>query len=100
MRTIVDLPDDDVKALDMLAKRKDESRAELVRRAVANYLEQENKPHPMKNDIFGTMGDVFTEDALVIEQRLRGEWDEREGGNTHWSLNERGQPPYKGGKPQ
>jgi len=39
MRTIVDLPEDQIKALDSIGKREDLSRTELVRRAVAAYLD-------------------------------------------------------------
>ena len=36
MRTIVDIPEKDIKALDSLGKKQDLSRAELVRRGVYN----------------------------------------------------------------
>lgn len=95
MRTLVDLPENDIKALDLMGKRMGESRAELVRRAVADYLDKENKPQAIKHDLFGAMKDVFTEDALVYEQRVRSEWDEREENTAHWSLNEPDTSPYK-----
>lgn len=74
MRTIVDLPEADIKALDLLAKRAKLSRAELIRRAVATFIEQEILNQAISNDIFGLYADVFTQDALEIEKNLRTEW--------------------------
>lgn len=39
MRTIIDLPDDQIRRLGEICRREDVSRAEVVRRAVADYLE-------------------------------------------------------------
>ncbi len=97
MRTIVDIPDDNIKTLDIIAKHKDVSRAELVRRAVADYLEKENTPKPMSTELFGSMKDVYTEDSLIIEQRLRSEWDDREEMYGNWGMQEPKAPPYDAG---
>lgn len=96
MRTIIDLPDEDIKALDMLAKRMKKSRAELVRQSVAAYLENECKAAPLTHDIYGMYDDVFTRDALAIESDLRGEWVQRESDSTLWSLNDPAQQDYRG----
>lgn len=95
MRTIVDLPEEDIQALDLLAKRSKLSRAELVRRSVTAYIEKEAENNAITHDIFGLYSDVFTQDALEIERNLRGEWDERESHTATWGLNEPVQSPYK-----
>lgn len=72
MRTIVDLPDDQMAALKALAERNGLSRAELVRRAVAAYLEQRRMP---TGDAAFGLWRKWGEDGLDYEDRLRREWD-------------------------
>ena len=38
MRTIVDIPDTQVKILDQVSKKKKVSRAKIIRQAVTNYI--------------------------------------------------------------
>ncbi len=83
MRTIIDIPEDQVKALDVLGKKHDLSRAELVRRAVAQYLEAEQKSQKSKLDqYFGIFKDdptVFEGlDGLAWQRKMRAEWAERD----------------------
>lgn len=78
MRTIIDLPEENIKALDLLAKRSKLSRAELIRRAVTAFIETETLNQSVSHDIFGLYADIFTNDALEIEKNLRSEWDEND----------------------
>ena len=83
MRTIVDIPEDQIKALDSLGKKEDVSRAELVRRAINRYLETETaKSAEAIDKYFGLFkGDdaVFGGmDGLEYQQKIRAEWDERD----------------------
>jgi len=71
MRTIVDLPDEQVDALHQLGTRDNLSRAELVRRAVAEYLDKQQAPSD--DHAFGLWQRRHC-DALDYEDRLRGEW--------------------------
>ena len=83
MRTLIDLPEDDIKALDMIGKKEDLSRAELVRRAVARYLEEEQDA--AKNDVDKYFG-LFKDDptafdglsGLEYQQKMRDEWGVRD----------------------
>jgi len=100
MRTIIDLPEDDIKMLDYLAKSMKKSRAELVRRSVSAYLEKEGGAQAISSDIFGLYDDVFTKDSLELQQELRGDWEQREVSSRHWSMQEPKQPTYDGGKAQ
>jgi metal-responsive CopG/Arc/MetJ family transcriptional regulator len=71
MRTIIDLPQDRVKELDALAREKDVSRAELIRRAIVFWLKSEHLPKAERAfGIWKSRG----EDALAYEDRLRNEW--------------------------
>ncbi|QHN04461.1 ribbon-helix-helix domain-containing protein [Granulicella sp. WH15] len=71
MRTLVDIPEDDLNLLNQLSKAGDVPRAELVRQAIAHYLE----PHRLakKSSAFGLWADQ-PEDGLEFQKRLRDEW--------------------------
>ncbi|MCP4407967.1 MAG: ribbon-helix-helix protein, CopG family [Gammaproteobacteria bacterium] len=73
MRTIVDLPEEQIKILATIGKQSRLSRAEMVRRAVAEYIARYN---PEQGDeAFGLWKDR-AEDGLSYQSRLRAEWDE------------------------
>jgi hypothetical protein len=77
MRTIVDLPPEQIKALDGYRKKQGISRAEAVRRAVASFL----PPKPgkrfdfRKDPAFGSSGGLRKEDSVELVRRLREEWE-------------------------
>ena len=79
MRTIVDLPAEQVESLDEWCRREGVSRAEAVRQAVAAHLRKNHTSGASR--AFGIWRDV-AEDGLAYQERLRREWDERERG---WS---------------
>lgn len=70
MRTLVDIPDAQIEALDKLAAAKQVSRALLIREAVGDLLDRQ------KDDVvrrgFGLWGN--SEDGLAVQRRLRSEW--------------------------
>lgn len=74
MRTIIDLPEDQLDALEGICKREQISRAEAIRRAVALFVRQRGA---------GASGLAFglwrgtRGDGLRYQQRLRREWDGR-----------------------
>lgn len=72
MRTIIELPEDQIQALDGLCRRAGISRAEAIRQAVASHvrLERQSAPDPA----FGLWRGRGV-DGLTYERRLRGEWD-------------------------
>lgn len=76
MRTIVDLPEKQIKALDLYRKKEGISRAEAVRRAVAAFvpaLERKRidfTAHPA----FGSSKKFRKEDSVTTVRRLREEW--------------------------
>lgn len=72
MRTIVDLPDEQIVALKQLSNDTHLSRAELMRRAVQEYLVR-HRPQPTEQ-AFG-LWKTREKDALSIQERLRSEWD-------------------------
>ncbi len=100
MRTIVDIPENQIKALDLLGKKEDLSRAELVRRAVKTYLdiEQQNKSAGGLDKHFGFLKDDLQPfdglDALEYERKMRAEWDQRDEMYSNWGMNEKPVPPY------
>lgn len=71
MRTIVDLPDGDLKAIKSLAKQQKVSQAEAIRRAVRVYLEANRGEQP-DAAAFGLW--ARRENGLAYQQTLRDEW--------------------------
>lgn len=71
MRTIVDLPEEQLDGLAEICRREGISRAEAVRRAVAAFL-QDLAPIAV-DDAFGLWRDRGF-DGLEYERRLRVEW--------------------------
>ena len=104
MRTIIDLPEENIKSLDLLGKKQNLSRAELVRRAVSNYLEiEQTKTQNNLDSYFGLFKDdkdVFDGlDGLGWQEKMREEWDDRDSlinqrQNQNTGLNEKPQEPY------
>lgn len=72
MRTLVDLPEKLIREIDSLAEREDISRAEAVRRAVAEYVTKHSSPR--SDAAFGIWKSKRI-DALDYEDSLRKEWD-------------------------
>jgi hypothetical protein len=76
MRTIVDLPESQIEALDRYRKREGISRAEALRRAVAAFVPDAGKKkidfaaHPA----FGSSKRFRKEDSVLTVRRLREEW--------------------------
>lgn len=78
MRTLVDIPENHLEALNAMAKAKEVSRAELLRQAISEYVKAhaEKKTGEGIEKAFGLWGADF-EDGLSYQQRLRAEWDDR-----------------------
>jgi metal-responsive CopG/Arc/MetJ family transcriptional regulator len=73
MRTIVELPATQIRALKALCKRERISRAEAVRRAVAKMLSDENPREDDLDAAFGVWRDKPRGGRHYVE-KLRGEW--------------------------
>jgi metal-responsive CopG/Arc/MetJ family transcriptional regulator len=70
MRTIVDLPEDQLNALAELCKAQRISRAEAVRRALADLLARQHRG--ARENTFGTWK---KRNSRKLVERLRREWD-------------------------
>ena len=83
MRTIVDIPEEKLKALDAYCKALGISRAEGVRRGVDKILEQELAEEKSKrlarvlDETYGAWKDLGIGDAVEYQRALRAEWDNR-----------------------
>lgn len=77
MRTIIDLPPEQIKALDGYGKRQGISRAEAVRRAVACFLPPKlgKRLDFRKDPAFGSSRAIRKEDSVELVRRLREEWE-------------------------
>jgi metal-responsive CopG/Arc/MetJ family transcriptional regulator len=71
MRALVDLPEAQVRALDELSRNEKQSRAALIREAIADYLAKRRRKQA--SDAFGLWGSRKI-DGLEYQERMRGEW--------------------------
>jgi predicted transcriptional regulator len=71
MRTLVDLGDAQVRALDELAKAEKRSRAALIRQAIEDFLARRRAGR--QDNAFGLWGER-RQDGLAYQEKLRGEW--------------------------
>lgn len=75
-RTIIDLPDEDLKRLDDLAEETSVPRATVLREAVSEYVARKGKapatPKPLAG--FGALKGYYGE-AQAYQDELRREWE-------------------------
>ncbi len=71
MRTLVDIPESDLRELSELGRRQGQSRAALIREAVGTYLVIRRQTRT--TDAFGLWGRKGP-DGLAHQRQLRGEW--------------------------
>ena len=71
MRTLVDLGDAQLKALDELSKKEKRSRAALIRRAIDDYLAKQSDKQ--EGDAFGLWGKRKV-NGLAYQEKVRSEW--------------------------
>lgn len=71
MRAIIDIPDDVVERLSELGARQRLARAEIIRRAIALYLKENERPR--EDEAFGLWKDRNI-DGVDYQTRLREEW--------------------------
>ena len=73
MRTLVDIPEQQIVDLSELCQTQGVSRAEIIRRAISTYLIQHK---PKEVDSFGLWKteNKISEDGLEYQKKLRNEW--------------------------
>jgi hypothetical protein len=76
MRTIVEIPDEELRELTEICQREGISRAEAVRRAIRDYIAQDEAAF---DEAFGSWKE-HAEDGVELQRRLRAEWDDRDSG--------------------
>ncbi|MGH7950998.1 MAG: CopG family transcriptional regulator [Limisphaerales bacterium] len=72
MRTIIELPEEQLEALGNISSREKTSRAEIIRRAVGSYIHE--KQAGKGRSAFGLWKKKKI-NALKYESRLRAEWE-------------------------
>jgi metal-responsive CopG/Arc/MetJ family transcriptional regulator len=70
MRTLVDIPETQLTQLTAIGKAKKVPRAEVIREAIAAYIE--TQPNPARDAAFGIW--KGEEDGLEYQRRIRDEW--------------------------
>ena len=74
MRTIIDLSEEQIAALDRLRQEQGVSRAELIREAVTAYLVSQKRVTLKERPGFGSWKRKRV-DGVKYQQRIRSEWD-------------------------
>lgn len=77
MRTLVGIPEQDLKLLTAISKTEKISRAELIRQAITAYLAPRQQKWSGVDAAFGLWADM-EEDGMAYQERLRKEWDRDE----------------------
>lgn len=75
MRTIVDIPESDLKALKREQQKRHVSRAELVREAISQYLATNAQSADRSKRVAFGLWRSRGEDGLSYQERLRSDWD-------------------------
>lgn len=70
MRTLVDIPDRQIKDLTAICETEKVSRAEVIRQAIASYIE---KKKPATVEAFGLWKGRKV-DGLAYQEQVRSEW--------------------------
>ena len=70
-RTIIDISDEQLRALDSLRAQRHQSRSSLIRKVLDEYLSKHRTDWP--KEAFGIWRDKSV-DALAYEDKLRSEW--------------------------
>ena len=71
MRTLVDIPEEDLSLLNKLSEAENISRAELVRQAISTYLATRKQSEQVAG--FGLWAD-HPVDGLAYQKKIRREW--------------------------
>ena len=71
MRTLVDIPEDELEELTALSRSRRVSRAELIRQAVSGFLAENRAGLAESFGMWRRRG----VDGVRYQERLRGEWD-------------------------
>lgn len=71
MRTLVDIGEAQIRALDEISREQMQSRAALIREAIDDYLGRRRQGQA--GDAFGLWGNRRI-DGLDYQERVRGEW--------------------------
>lgn len=73
MRTIIEIPEQQLELMKPLLEQESISRAELIRRAIGEYLKRYESIGE-KDSAFGLWSEQ-AEDGLSYQEALRSEWD-------------------------
>ncbi|MGJ8634411.1 MAG: ribbon-helix-helix protein, CopG family [Luteolibacter sp.] len=74
MRTIIEVPDEMIRSLDLVSGSEKRSRAALIREAINDYLDK--RAVPTAEVAFGLWKD-HREDGVEYQNKLRSEWERR-----------------------
>jgi hypothetical protein len=74
MRAIIDIPENDLIELKRIQQKQSVSRAELIRRAIAELVRSQQQPDIAARPGFGAWR-KHKDDGVAYQRRMRSEWD-------------------------
>ena len=74
MRTIIDIPEEQIKILDALRQKQQMSRAAIIRQAIKDYLDSHSKDRQAYHQAFGLWSGKQI-NSVEYQQKLREEWE-------------------------
>lgn len=73
MRTILNIPDNQIKILRQLSEQRKISRAEIIRQAIADHIANSTKVEKNYEKAFGVWKNIKI-DPIAYQRKLRNEW--------------------------
>ena len=72
-KTLIDIQNEIIAKLDVIAAQRKVSRASLIRMAIDAWLDKQKEPSSSE-EVFGILKDSHLDDSVQIQRKLRGEW--------------------------
>lgn len=72
-KALIDIPNELIEKLDVIAKNRRLSRSALIRTAITLWIE-EQKNTPIPNKAFGILKNSDIDEGVSYQRKIRGEW--------------------------
>ncbi|MBM3886360.1 ribbon-helix-helix protein, CopG family [Candidatus Dependentiae bacterium] len=71
-KALIEIPDEIIEKLDLIAKKRRSSRSSLIRTAITMWIEEQK--NFSKQEAFGILKNKEPEDGIKFQRKIRGEW--------------------------
>lgn len=70
-KALIDIPNDIIEQLDLIAKDRHLSRSALIRTAITMWISEQKSTN---NEAFGILKDSDIDEGVSFQRKIRGEW--------------------------